>query len=317
MRNLIFCLTLFFVLTTSLSAQKTAETIKIEADSAKGFSYPFYLYIPAAMREDTAKNQNFSLLVIPNNTGVIDDDLAVHEANVKQKMMQVGLAFGKLNVPVIMPVFPRPKTDWKIYTHALDRDAMLTEKTEYKRFDLQMAAMIEAVRERFAKENLKVDDKVLMYGFSAAGMFVNRFAFLHPDKVKAVASGAPGGWAIAPVEKYKGKTLRYPLGVNDFKEVSGKKFDAKNLQNVAFFFFMGAKDDNDSLPFNDGYETEDKDLAFELFGKTPFERWEITEKLYADAKLNAEIKLYPDTPHKVTPEMITDVQTFLEKYKAK
>ena len=31
-----------------------------------------------------------------------------------------------LKVAVLMPVFPRPKTDWQIYTHALDRDALMT-----------------------------------------------------------------------------------------------------------------------------------------------------------------------------------------------
>ncbi len=312
MRTFIICLMLILFSSVFALAQKQSEIVKVEAGN--GFSYPFYLYIPAAMREETAKTQTFTLLVIPNNTGTTDDDLAVHEANVKQKMSQNGLAFGKLNVPVLMPVFPRPKTDWKIYTHALDRDSLLTDKAEYKRFDLQLAVMIENARERFAKENLKIDTKVLMYGFSAAGMFVNRFAFLHPDKVKAVASGSPGGWAIAPSEKFKGKTLRYPIGTGDLKAVSGKTFDLKALQKVPFFFFMGDEDENDSVIFGDGYETEDKDLVFELFGKTPVERWETSKKLYEESKLQTEFKLYPNTAHKVTFEMIMDIQTFFGKH---
>lgn len=301
----------------SINIFAQAETIKVEAQTDKGFSYPYYLYIPAAMREESAKNKTSSLLVIPNNTGTVDDDLNVHEQNVKQKMLQVAFIFGKLNIPVLMPVFPRPKTDWTIYTHALDRDALLTEKSEYKRFDLQLLAMIDNARQRFAKENVKIDDKVLLYGFSAAGMFVNRFAFLHPDKVRAVASGSPGGWAIAPSEKVKGKMLRYPLGTGDFKTISGAKLNLKSLQSIPFFIFMGDKDENDSLVFADGYDEADKVLAFELFGKTPLERWEISQKLYREAKLNAEFKLYPNIAHKVAPEMITDVLAFLGKYQAK
>ncbi len=292
-----------------------AETIKIEAQTDKGFAYPYYLYIPAGLRQETAKNKTHSLLVIPNNTGTGDDDLNVHEQHVKQKMFQAALVFGKLNVPVLMPVFPRPKTDWKIYTHAIDRDSLLTERAEYKRFDLQLLAMIENTRQRFAKENVKIDEKVLLYGYSAAGMFVNRFAFLHPDQVKAVASGSPGGWAIAPIEKFNDKTLRYPVGTGDFKKVSGAKFDLKSLQNLPFFIFMGDKDENDSLVFSDGYEEEDKNVVFQLFGKNPLERWKISRKLYTDAKLNAEFKLYPNTAHKVTPEMLTDVLAFLERHK--
>ena len=315
----IFYVFFALIFTASLvSAQNNAaeskNIIKIESDASKGFAYPYYLFVPDVLRDEKAKAQTHNLLVAPNNTGTIDDDLAVHEKNVKQKMMQMGMAFGKLNVPVLMPVFPRPKTDWKIYTHALDRDSLLTDKTEYRRFDLQLAAMLRDARERLAKENIKVDERVLMYGFSASGMFVNRFAFLHPDLVKAAAVGSPGGWAIAPVEKFKGKTLRYPLGIDDFKSVSGKKLDSKDLRKVQFFVFMGEKDENDSLTFADGYEEEDKNLVFELFGKTPVERWEISKKLYEENKLQAEFKLYPGTAHKVTPAMIVDIQTFFGKF---
>jgi predicted esterase len=318
MRNILYIFLIITVTAGLVSAQNTApeskNIVKVEPDASRGFSYPYYLYVPDALRAEAAKNQTHNLLVAPNNTGKVNDDLSVHEANVKQKMMQMGMAFGKLNVPVLMPVFPRPAADWKIYTHALDRDSLLTEKAEFRRFDLQMAAMIKHARERFAKEDLKIDERVLMYGFSASGMFVNRFAFLHPDLVKAVASGSPGGWAIAPTEKFGGKALRYPIGVGDFKAVAGRKLDSKNLQKVAFFIFMGDKDDNDSLVFADGYEEEDKTLVFELFGKTPLERWETSKKLYAENKLRAEFKLYPDTAHKVTPAMIVDIQTFFGKY---
>lgn len=318
MRNIFYIFLIILVTASLVSAQNNTpgskNVVRVEADASKGFSYPYYLYVPDALREGSAKNQTHNLLVAPNNTGKINDDLAVHEANVKQKMMQMGMAFGKLNVPVLMPVFPRPETDWKIYTHALDRDSLLTEKAEYKRFDLQLAAMILHTREKLAKENLKIDERVLMYGFSASGMFVNRFAFLHPDKVKAVASGSPGGWAIAPTEKFGGKTLRYPIGVGDFKTVTGKKLDSKNLQKVAFFIFLGDKDENDSVVFGDGYEEEDKTIIFELFGKTPLERWEITRKLYAENKMQAEFKLYPNTAHKVTIEMIGDIQVFFGKF---
>jgi hypothetical protein len=306
-----FLLSLFF----SVNFFAQPETVKVEAQPEKGFAYPYYLYIPASMREAAAKKLSYSLLVVPNNTGTPDDDLSVHEKNVQQKMFQIGLVFGKLNVPVLMPVFPRPKTEWKIYTHALDRDALLTGKVEYRRFDLQLAAMIDHARWRFAEQELKIDRKVLLYGYSAAGMFVNRFAFLHPDRVKAVSSGSPGGWAIAPSEKFKEKMLRYPLGTGDFNDIAQAKFDLKALQKIPFFIFMGAQDENDSLVFGDGYEEEDKNLVFELFGKTPVERWEISRQLYHEARLNAEFKLYPNTAHKVTPEMLTDVLAFLAKHK--
>lgn len=314
---ILICILILFAISVcpAQTAVNPPEIIKVEADSGKGFSYPYYLYVPPAMREDKARKLTHTILVIPNNTGKIDDDLSVHEADVKRRILQNATLASKLGVAVLMPVFPRPATDWKIYTHALDRDSMLTDKKEYRRFDLQLVAMIDNAREKLKKEKLKMDKRVLMTGFSASGMFVNRFAFLHPERVKAAAIGSPGGWAIAPVAEYKEKSLRYPVGTGDFKTVTGEKLDLKNLQKVPLFIFLGNQDDNDSVIFGDGYETEDKDLVFDLFGKTPVERWEISKTLYQENKLNAEFKLYPNVKHTVTNEMIGDILAFLGKFK--
>jgi len=299
------------------SAQNNAvdpkDFIRVEADAAKGFAYPYYLYIPPDLRG--AKTKTHTILVLPNNTGKGSDDLSVHEADVKRRAAQNASLAGLLKTALLMPVFPRPATDWRIYTHALDRDALVTGKKEYARFDRQLVAMIDDARARMNKDGLKFDRRVLLTGFSASGMFVNRFAFLHPDRVKAAAIGSPGGWAIAPAAVYKEKTLRYPIGTNDFKTVSGKKFDLKRARKVPLFIFLGDKDENDSVVFGDAYEPEDKDLIFELFGKTPVERWEISKTLYSQARMNAEFKLYPNVKHTVSVEMRGDILAFLSKYK--
>jgi predicted esterase len=213
-----------------------------------------------------------------------------------------------------MPVFPRPQTDWKIYTHALDRDAMTTDKKEFARFDLQLVRMIDNARAKLAKEKLKFDERVFMLGWSASAMFVNRFTFLHPKRVKAAVIGSPGGWAIAPVASFNEKTLRYPIGTHDFKLISGENLDLENLRKVPLFMFLGDQDDNDSVIFRDSYEKEDEDLIFALFGKLPIERWDDSKKLYQDNKLNAEFRLYPNVKHTVTKEMFDDIFTFFTKY---
>jgi predicted esterase len=290
------------------------EIVKVEAQPAKGFVYPYYLYVPKALRETKNAKKTQALLVLPNNAGKTSDDFTVHEADVQRKIKNNGGIADRLKVALLMPVFPRPATDWKIYTHALDRDAMTTDKKEFARFDLQLVAMIDDARTRFAKDKLKFDKRVLMLGFSASGMFVNRFTFLHPKRVKATAVGSPGGWAIAPASSFKEKALRYPIGINDFKTVSGKKLDLKSLRRVPLFMFLGDKDDNDSVVFRDSYEKEDENLIFDLFGKMPVERWDDSEKLYRNAKLNAEFRLYSSIGHGITKEMFDDVFAFFSKY---
>jgi predicted esterase len=316
----VFSLLLIVLLVPGISSAQTAdnissEIVKIEAQPAKGFAYPYYLYVPKALREETKdKKKAHTILVIPNNSGKLSDDFNLHDGDVKRKIKQNAPIADRLGVAILIPVFPRPQTDWKIYTHALDRDAMTTDKRELARFDLQLVAMIDDARARLDREKLKFDKRVFMIGFSAAGMFANRFTFLHPKRIKAAAIGSPGGWAIAPVASFKEKSLRYPIGIDDLKSISGEKLDLKNLQKVPLFMFLGDKDENDSVIFRDSYEKEDEDLIFSLFGKTPVERWDDSKKLYQDSKLNVEFRLYPNVAHSVTKEMFDDIFAFFAKH---
>jgi dienelactone hydrolase len=319
MKNMLYFL-LSILLSPGISSAQTAgnvssDIVKIEAKPVEGFAYPYYLYVPKALREEAKDGKKtHTLLVIPNNAGKLSDDFTVHEEDVKRKFKQNVQIADRLGVALLTPVFPRPQTDWRIYTHALDRDAMTTAKKEFARFDLQLIAMIDDARAKLAEEKLKVDKRVLMIGFSASGMFANRFTFLHPKRIKAAAIGSPGGWAIAPVASFKERALRYPIGTNDFRAVSGGKFDLKTLRKVPLFMFLGDQDDNDSVIFRDSYEKEDEDLIFALFGKTPVERWDDSKRLYQDTKLNAEFRLYPNVKHAVTKEMFDDIFAFLSKY---
>ena len=314
--------TSIFVLTLTLIGTATAQTPtqpmmpeRIPGSESGKFAYPYYFFVPPELHSAEAANQTHTILVLPNNTGKLSDDMAVHEADVKKRLAAVPTIASLLKVAVLMPVFPRPESDWQIYTHALDRDSMVTTKKEYRRLDLQLVAMIDDARTRMAKQRLKFDRRVLLNGYSASGMFVNRFTFLHPDRVKAAAIGSPGGWPIVPVKEYKEKALRYPIGVSKFHVVLGKKLNLRELRKVPLLIFMGDKDDNDSVAFGDSYDDEDRDVINPLFGKTPVARWDIARSLYRQAGLNAEFKLYPGVAHTVTTAMRDDIRAFLQKYR--
>src|SRR5688572_8634987 len=282
----LFCFILFAAAATlgQNTANSSPEILNVEPRPTEGFAYPYYLYVPKAVREPEGLKKKHTLLVIPNNPGKLNDDLNVHEEDVKGRIKNNAQIADKIGIALLIPVFPRPQSSWQIYTHALDRDVMLTSKKELARFDLQLLAMIDDTRARFAAQKLKFDERVLVLGFSASGMFANRFTFLHPKRIKAAAIGSPGGWAMAPAASFKEKPLRYPIGTNDLRAVSGEKFDLKNLRKVPLFMFLGDQDDNDSVIFRDSYEKEYEDLIFALFGKTPVERWDDSKKLYQDNK---------------------------------
>jgi pimeloyl-ACP methyl ester carboxylesterase len=287
--------------------------VRVAGRPEAGFLYPYYLYVPPELREENTRRSAHTLLVLPNNSGTSDDP-AVPEADAQNRVNRFRTLAAALRIALLAPAFPRPKSDSLIYTHALDRDSLLTPKKELRRFDLQLIAMIDDARGHLAAEQLSFDERVFMYGFSAGGMFTNRFAFLHPDRVKAAAFGSPGGWAIAPVPSWKGEALRYPIGTADFKEVSGANLDLERLKKVPLFLFMGSMDTNDSVVYRDSYDQEDQDLIFRLFGKTLMERWPITEQMYTAKLPEATLKLYPNVDHSVPPEILKDVTAFFSKH---
>ncbi len=315
----IFILVVVFAVAISAQDKPVLEggVIRIEARSADGFNYPYYLYIPPSFLEKGAEPGERTILVLPNNTGKNDDDLAVHEENVKRRMEANSRFISGFEVAILSPVFPRPASDWKTYTHALDRDTMLSakaEKKDYARLDLQLLAMITDARERAKGAGVKLEKRVMMLGFSASAMFVNRFTFLHPGHVKAAVVGSPGGWPMVPASSYKDKDLRYPIGASDLKSIGGKGLDLEKLRTVPMFIFLGDQDDNDSVAFGDSYDVEDRELIFSVLGKNPIDRWEAAKEMYGSAGLDAEFKLYPGVGHTITPEIRDDILAFLKGY---
>jgi pimeloyl-ACP methyl ester carboxylesterase len=267
----------------------------VDAAPANGFHSGYYLYVPASLQRDA--DGVATLLVQPNNSGRISDDLASHRRDAWMTGFERKQVAEDLGVALLVPAFPRPARDWRVYTHALDRDVLTTRDPALARLDLQLIAMIDDARTRMHAEGTQVDARVLLQGYSASAMFANRFTALHPQRVRAATIGSPGGWPIAPVAKVGVAALPYPAGIADLQALTGKSFDAAAFARVPQFLYMGDADDNDSLDFGDGW---DKPMASEvdrLFGTTPLARWKHAEALYAQASANARFELVPGVGH--------------------
>lgn len=303
------------LLLTVLICQENApptDVLRVEAQPTLGFHAPYLLHVPVKVRQQPERTH--TLLVLPNNTGRPDDNFEMHDFAARRWLGRHRSIAEDLGVVLLVPVFPRPAKDWRIYTHALDRDSMVTHKTVLKRPDLQLVGMLNHAIAQAGKEGLKLDRRVFLFGFSACGMFVNRFAFLHPDRVKAAAIGSPGGWPIVPTTEYQGKSLRYPIGTADWETLAGNKLDLDGLARVPLFLFLGAKDTNDSVIYRDSFDKQDEDLILALFGKTLQERWQKAEALYREKLPAAVFKLYADAGHTITPQMQQDVSAFFRRH---
>jgi hypothetical protein len=286
--------------------------IKVEAHPELGFNFPYYLRIPKGVNYASVTY----LLVETNNSGN-NDTFAHHERETYKEIIKNSLGSSlceQLKVPFLMPVFPRPATEWQLYTHAFDKDVAHIKKGPMKRLDVQLIAMCAHARGVLQKIGISVTEKILLNGFSASGSFANRFTAIHPDKVAAVACGGINGIVILPAKTLNGKKLVYPIGTADFKQTFGKTFDAELYRNVPQFIYMGALDDNDAVVYDDAYSRAERTLVFEqLSQKMLPDRFAKCEDIYKQNKANALFKTYPNIGHRTDRLIFSEVCAFFKK----
>ena len=273
------------------------EVERIDAQPAKGFYADYFLYVSPGARHVMRDGRQGTILVQPNNSGINSDDPSVHRKDAWWMSFGRHFLARDLGVILIVPAFVRPADDWHIYSHALDRDVLTTDRTDLARLDLQLIAMIDDARQRLQAQNLVVNDKVLIQGYSASGMFANRFAAIHPQRVMGVAAGSPGGWPIAPIGTYQGEALPYPAGIYDLHVLTGHPFDSISYSAVPQILVLGSLDDNDSLDYTDGWDKESADLVDRLFGSDPIARWPHAQSIYSSAGSSSTFLLIDNVGH--------------------
>lgn len=299
---------LFLIFISNMSYAE--KIIEVEAEPKKGFSFPFLLKIPASI--DT----NY-LVVETNNTGAVSDDFDVHYQSAKKAI--VGNTVGpwvakKLKSPILIPAFPRPKTDWEIYTHALDRDTLLVESGKLKRLDLQLLAMISQAKKILANHSVKIKDKVILTGFSASGSFVNRFSMLHPESLQLVVAGGLNGILMLPVDKISDEKLNYPLGINDFKNITGTDFNKTKWASLPQFLFMGENDTNDAVKYDDAYSDVERKAIHSVLGQNMQpERWTKCQDIYKANDVNVVFHTYKDIGHGTNLKIHNDILSFVKE----
>jgi len=291
------------------------ELIFVESNSDQGFNYPYYLFIP----ERAPSEQELFVIIEPNNSGFVDDDLQKHvekAARTASKDFYLGNYVAQaLKFPLLVPVFPRSKTNWKIYSHALDRDAILQKDNDLERIDLQLIAMFEDARSKLREMDYLTRDQFLLTGFSASATFANRFTLIHPDRVYATAAGGLNGLLMLPNDVLAGDELIYPVGTSDFTELLGQDFQSEAFKNTPQFYFMGALDDNDAIPYDDGYDSAERSLIYKLIGETMQpDRWEYSQQKYREMEVNVKLITYPDTGHEHPDYVKKEVVDFFREF---
>lgn len=295
------------------SKYTTVDTvIKIDPNPGSGFNFPYYLRIPKGV----SQNEIQYLLVETNNTGV-NDTLLFHEKVAYSQTIRFSLGSSlcrELKIPFLMPVFPRPASNWKIYTHAFDRDAAELKEGEMKRLDLQLIAMIENAKTELKKYRINLKDKFLMNGFSASGTFANRFTLIHPTLVAGTACGGINAMPVLSIATLDQTELKYPIGISDFEQLFGANFNLEEYRKVPQFIYMGQHDTNDAVLFDDGYSESEREIIFKLLGKTLVpDRFRKCESIYIQNKTNSIFKVYPGIGHETDKQVFIEVADFFRR----
>lgn len=307
--NLIYLALAFLLL--GCTASYEGELLLINPEAEDPFEYPYFMYIP----DQVSPNQKTILIVEPNNSGFADDDLQKHidkAKNTASNDFYLGNYLARnLASPLVVPVFPREKTEWRVYTHALDRDVMVQKGNPLERIDKQLIAIFEDARKRLAEKNIPTDEKFLLTGFSASGTFANRFTLLHPDKVQAVAAGGLNGLLMIPSDSLHNEFLKYPVGTGDLKEISGRDFQKQLFLNTPQMYFMGTLDDNDALPYEDAFDPMEREQISRLLGEQMLpDRWNQCKEIYETLHVNARILSYTGVGHEHPEEVKQEIVEF-------
>lgn len=287
-----------------LGSRAGMEATLIEADSSAGFNYPYYIWAPSKSTD----SDSVPPLVEPVNTGMPSDDMYDHEHE-GSHMMEGGLGKSiahELRAPYIVPVFPRPETepvDTMHYVHALDDTTMAIDGGPLDRVDVQLLNMVADARNRLREKEYPTADGLMLNGFSASGNFVDRFTVLHPDEVVSVTAGGLNGMAILPTEQWDDQELPYHIGVANVEELTGEQFDPEALNDVNQFLYMGAEDDNDTIPFDDAWTDDDlRQLALSVYGEDMItERFSTCQEAYLEAGISATFRVYEGAGHTPRP----------------
>lgn len=289
--------------------------IRVDPDPEKGFYWPYFLSIPTDIQ--VPEGTPTYLFVEPNNTGFNSNDFQVHENSAREEASG-GWAWSvarDLAVPLVVPTFPRPPHE-KIYTQALNRETIQIQTGDLARIDLQLLAMIDDAQEQLREMGLTVHHQVLMNGYSASGVFVNRFTALHPERVRAVSAGGVTSLPILPVESWEGETLTFPFGVGDLETLIGKPFDYGEYIKVSQFIYLGGEDPQvaeDLARYNGHYTRTQAAQIWNLFGRDAWSRWGQYQNIYVEQEANVTFKTYKGLGHEINQDIHNDVVAFFQE----
>lgn len=100
------------------------------------------------------------------------------------------------------------------------------------RADLRLLDLIDEVAARYAVETARFD----LFGYSGGAQFAHRFLYVHPERLRSVAIGAPGTVTL-PNEQDP-----WPVGIADLEDLAGAPFNVEAVRRPRVLLLVGRRD---------------------------------------------------------------------------
>ena len=279
--------------------------------------YNWFSYVPNSLT-----NSETGFILVAGYGGLFDYNENTEQCRIYAENIK-GLA-ETYKLVLLIPSVPRTNTPTDIYTIAFDRQSFSDPGDPmHYRPDLKVNKMIDHLTGELENEGYTVHPKVFIEGFSAGGMFAQRYALIHPTRVQAVAAGQCGGSLTLPVSIYNATSLTWAIGVSDFTALTGAAFNKFVYRQIPQFFYIGANDTTNShfkwanpIGF---WSQEQIDFINGLFGNTDPVRVEGMSNYMIDREYSVTFRKYAGIGHEVmpwnTPDIYTDIYSFLVQQK--
>ena len=257
---------------------------------------PFVLITPSTLKD------NQTLVMESNNL----------ETNNIQSLLRQALGVGKdLNDilkgsnPILIPILPS-KSPTAPYYQQLSAECFQNGE----RPDLNIVEAINKTKEIMKNQyNVNLNDKIFLNGYSSSGCFAQRFSLIHPELIDtACIGGASGSIPIPTLD------LDYPLGIKNYEELFGKKFDIEEYKKITFDYYVGSlecetksldrTDENGNLApmhdmsyFDRSVPTDIGEAHRKSLGYDMFDRAKNTVEILRNIGINISHTIIPNIAH--------------------
>lgn len=137
--------------------------------------------------------------------------------------------------PVVMPIVP------DIIGLPDFQQLSLESVRDFKIHERVIQCIEDAKTEIESITGKTVKEKIFLHGYSASGVFAQRFALIYPEIIGRCLIGGAAGSIPVPTKK-----IKYPIGIEDFEELFGKDFNMDDYKLIKFGYYVGEKEEQDT-----------------------------------------------------------------------